>query len=49
MIETIDTVETITTDKGTYKVHTDCYNQIRKEAQKELLEELKNGKRNKNK
>ena len=40
MVKDIDTIETITTDKGTYKIHTDCYNAIKKETQKELLLEI---------
>jgi len=35
--KTIDTIETVTTDKGTYGVHTDCYNYIVNKTQKELL------------
>jgi len=36
-----DTLETIFTDKGQYRVHTDCYNEIRKQAQKERDLEIK--------
>jgi predicted ferric reductase len=32
----IDTIKTVTTDKGTYSLHIDCYNKIRQEAQEEL-------------
>ena len=35
-METIDTLETVTTKKGTYEVHTDCYKQIKKDSADKL-------------
>ena len=41
-IRKIDKLESCAgvTDKGTYKVHTDCYNAIKKESQKEKDKEI---------